>query len=306
MDFFYIFLTFDIDQDFNPNNSDYYNRSKADFSSFFSGFENMVDRLDYKPYSLFLRADYQIFKTYGAYDFLLSENPKLINKIENQKSEINWHIHIYNNSDGNWNLAKTSSQITDLFLNDYENIKKICDINSNIIRIGECLMNNELMNLLDSLGIKIDSTALPGRKRNDIEKFFDWEKTNNNIYYPSKEDYRISGENKLSIIEAPMTTLLIKAEYDIEPIYRYFNLSFKSSALFYSFEEHLSKHNFLISITHPFEVIGKGNHGLISFSMDTFLKNINILIEKVKSQGKIPVFCKISDLLNENYISKLF
>ena len=74
-------------------------------------------------------------------------------------------------------------------------MKKIDLINSQVVRIGECVMNNKLMNAISRSRIKIDSSALPGRKRNDQQKFFDWETTTNDFYYVSKTDYRTSSND---------------------------------------------------------------------------------------------------------------
>lgn len=294
---FNVYLTFDIDQDFNPNSNDYYNRSKADFSSFESSFSILIDKLDNLPFSVFIRADNQINSLYGSYDHLLANNPNLIKKINQSNGELNWHIHLYENLNHEWIQVEDEKKQVILFLNDYNEVKKIKNLNSSIVRIGECVMTNQLMHAIDKSGIKIDSTALPGRRRFDENKTFDWELTRNEIYHPSKLDYRVTGKNNYSVVEVPMSTIFMRADYDLAPLKRYFNLSFKTEVLFENFKDYVRKNNELITITHPFEVLSDGSHGLISYDLNVFLKNIQVLKKQVEQMGKKVVFKKISNII---------
>jgi hypothetical protein len=297
MNDFYVYITFDIDQDFDPDSKDYYNRSGADFSSFGEKFSLIIDKLNNIPFSVFIRADHQIKSIYGSYDHLLKNNPILIRKIIQSNGELNWHIHIYEETNGKWMQIKNEQKIVDSFLEDYHEVSRIDELNSHIVRIGECLMNNSLMEAISNCGIKIDSTALPGRKRNDKDKYFDWELTKDNLYNPSKSDYRVGGNDAYSLVEVPMSTILMKTSYDIHAIKRYFNLSFKTDILFQNFDKFVKNNNSLISITHPFEVLSKGTHGLISYDISTFEKNLNILKDRIDKSGKNVVFRRISEIL---------
>lgn len=291
---FRIYLTFDIDQDFNPKSNDYYNRSKGNFSSFGDGFSMLIDKLCNFPFSVFLRSDFQIKTIYGSYDYLLANNPKLIDKIIRLNGEINWHIHLYQQNGSNWRQINETDEMCERFITDFESVKKISEINSKIVRIGECVMNNKLMSCIDNQGILIDSTALPGRIRKDNEKSFDWSLTTNNFYHPSKKDYRLKSDDNYNLLEVPMSTIITKTDYDKEPLKRYFNLAFKTNILFQNFESYVMNNDHLVVITHPFEVISKGHHGLISYDINTFENNISLLKEKVLLYNKYPVFGKIS------------
>ena len=296
MNQFDIYLTFDIDQDFAPNTSDYYNRSKADFKTFKERFSSVIDSLNHIPFSVFLRADNQIESIYGSYDYLLKENKIIVDKILNNNGEINWHAHLYTKNNNNWFLERDDEKLAELFEENYKNVRKIKNINSDIIRLGECVMNNNLMRVINSKNIKIDSSALPFRKRDDIDKFFDWKITSNKFYFPSKLDYRVQGTDNYNLIEVPLTTIKMKAPYDKESIHRYFNLSFKSNILFENFSEYVKNNNHLVIITHPSEILINGTHDLISFNLETFKYNLNYVVEKVKLEGKNPVFKKISSI----------
>ena len=297
MENFYIFLTFDIDQDFSPGNKNYYNRDNIKFKGFEEGIIKIIDQLNEVPFSVFLRADYQVKEVYGSYDYLIDKYPYVIDKIKENNGEINWHIHLYEKINNRWKQIKKEKKVVERFQIDYDNVKDLSSINSNIVRIGECVMNDKLMEFMNNNNIKIDSTALPGRKRNDTEKYFNWEKTNNSFYHPSKTDYQTIGDYE--ILEVPMTTIDVEAEYDDQPYKRYFNLSFKTKPLFENMNKYIRDNNFLVTITHPYEILNEGNHGLISYNFNIFCENLKLLIDYVKKAGKNPVFKKIGDIINE-------
>lgn len=296
MEKFNIYLTFDIDQDFDPNSADYYNRSAAKFDSFGAGFQRIIDVLDRKAFSVFVRSDYQISKVYGDYGHLIKSNLSLIESIKKHNGEINWHIHLYTEKGDEW-VPVSEDELVESFSRDLLNVKKIPEINWRIIRIGECVMTNSLMSAINQAGIMVDSTALPGRVRNDAEKKLDWEITKNTPYHPSFGDYRITGESSMEVLEVPMVTIPMKASYDKEPISRYVNLSFKTEVLFQNMEEYVRNNDSLLSITHPFEVLSSGQHGLIAYDMEVFKKNIQELVTVVRKCGKEPVFKHVSEII---------
>lgn len=296
MEKFSIYLTFDIDQDFDPNSADYYNRSAAKFDSFGSGFQRIIDILDGKAFSVFVRSDYQVGKVYGDYGHLIKSNPSLIKSIKQHNGEINWHIHLYKERGDEW-VPVSEDDLVESFNRDLLNVKRIPEINWRILRIGECVMTNPLMEAINNSGILVDSTALPGRVRNDAEKKLDWEITGNKPYHPSFEDYRITGEPSMNVLEVPLVTIPMKASYDKESISRYVNLSFKTEVLFQNMAEYVRNNDSLLSITHPFEVLSPGQHGLIAYDIEVFKKNIQEIDAVVRKCGKEPVYKHVSELL---------
>ena len=296
MEKFNIYLTFDIDQDFDPNSADYYNRSAAKFDSFGAGFQRIIDVLDGKAFSVFVRSDYQISKVYGDYGHLIKSNPTLIKSIKSHNGELNWHIHLYTEKGNDW-VPVGEDELVNSFNRDLENVKAIPEINWRIIRIGECVMTNPLMQAINKACILVDSTALPGRVRNDAEKKLDWGITENKPYHPSFDDYRTQGEPAMNVLEFPMVTIPMKASYDKEPISRYVNLSFKTEVLFQNMADYVRNNDSLLSITHPFEVLSPGQHGLIAYDMEVFKKNIQELVAVVRECGKEPVFKHVSEVL---------
>ena len=297
METFTIYHTFDIDQDFNPLSDDYYNRDGAHFNGFSEAMPLIIKALEGRDFSVFLRADYQIKKVYGSYGYLLEEYPDTVSRIIKSGGELNWHIHLYEEHQGSWKQIETSELLCKRFKEDYEYVSKIDNINTKIVRVGECVMDNKLMHLMNGLCIDIDSTALPQRKRDDAQKHFDWSTTTNTFYYPSIKDYRVSSTENVNLLEVPMTTVKMQASYDDEAYYRYINMSFKSDVLFQNMQEFILKNATLLTITHPFEILQKGSHPLISYDISTLEENIKRLDEMVRACGKVPVYKKISDLL---------
>ncbi|MCX7920746.1 MAG: hypothetical protein N3B21_01795 [Clostridia bacterium] len=302
MENFYIYLTFDIDQDFSLDSTDYYNRDNAEFEGYIKGLPLIINKLKGLPFSVFLRADYQISKIYGRYDYLIAEYPDIVDTIIRSNGEINWHIHIYEEAETKWFQVREPEATVKRFIADLHEVKKVHSINSNIVRVGECIMNNLLMKAMDEHGIRIDSTALPGRFREDEEKFLDWSVTTNDLYNPSVMDYRVEGNAHYKLLEVPMTTIPMKASYDTEQYRRYVNLAFRTEVLFQNLKEYIEKNSFLVTITHPFEILDKGNHGLIGYNIDIFEQNVDLLIKTVIEAGKRPVFRKVGDILNESGI----
>ena len=297
METFTIYHTFDIDQDFDPLSDDYYNRDQAHFGGFEEAMPQIITLLEDKPFSVFLRADHQIKKMYGDYGYLIRRYPNVVKNIVENDGEINWHIHLYEQEDGSWQQIKDLDRLYQRFEEDFTTVKEIEEINTDIVRIGECVMDDGLMKLMNRLSIKIDSTALPQRQRDDQEKSFDWSSTKNSLYHPSKRDYRQGGTSHYALLEVPMTTIKMQASYDAEAYYRYINLSFKSDVLFQSMAPFIRDNDALVTITHPFEILKKGVHPLISYDIDTLKENIQRLDQLVRNCGKIPVYKKISDLL---------
>jgi len=243
--------------------------------------------------SWFVRADNQLWEIYGTSAYLLIKHDSLWNDLKGSGDEIGWHPHLYQWSEN------TNSYVVDI---DNERcVQKLTDTYSELhakgfnytsVRIGEAFHNNNMMKTISNLGLKIDSTAIPGRKRQDSARFFDWEITPNEPYHPSKEDYRVpSTQDYLPILEVPMTTIPIKASYDKESLRRYINLSYHHSLFKSGFDAYLDtiqkqekEQAFITIILHPDEVNNERNeHPLYSFSITEINKNIEYIINTFDS-----------------------
>jgi hypothetical protein len=195
---------------------------------------------------------------------------------------------------GKWTEdGEAESQAERIFLHA---LKDSYDFKS--VRIGETLCSNALMNRLSAFGMLVDSSALPGRRN--------WETTPNHPFYPSKKDHKVPSGSRLDglpILEVPMTTMLLRAPYDKNPVLRYVNLSFKSdlfreglNGLAASIGEGTGAF-FLVTVTHPDEVGNRGRtHQLYSFSLDSVRENIEAIFGEAESAGHRLVSITIKDI----------
>ncbi|WP_346353532.1 hypothetical protein [Azotosporobacter soli] len=301
-----MFLTFDVDQDFSIGADDYYNKSKPIFKGMQEGMPRIMEKLQGTPFSVFLRADYQIQQLYGRYAYVAEKHEDVIDDIKRTGGEINWHIHTYERMGAEWGQIIDENKLVERFEEDYENVRMLENIDANVVRVGECVMNNLLMGKMTQLGVKLDSSALPGRRRFDEAKTFDWSRTTNQMYNPSKTDYQVTDNIHFDLLEVPMTTVQMKASYDEKPIQRYFNMAFHTDILFQEMDNYIANNQYLVTITHPYEILNEGSHSLIGYSIDTFAKNLSELVQRIQLAGKRPIFKRIGDLAYENNFAKLF
>lgn len=168
------------------------------------------------------------------------------------------------------------------------------------IRMGEAYMNNDIMKLLRNLGLKADSSCIPGRKRKDKEKFFDWSRAKNLPYFPSDYDYQEEEKVKKNFLEIPMNTITTKCEYDKKPLLRYMNLAFKSDITYIGLEKFIRDNDLLTTISHPYEFFDKfkNNKILLSNNLNALEENINNMIKFCNKFKKNIKFIKISEIIN--------
>jgi hypothetical protein len=255
------------------------------------------------PLTWFVRCDNQIGVQNGDPAYLLQTHKKWWQQRQQQGDDIQWHAHLYRQAGNLWRQETSPMQLEkDLKtgLKAFEN----SGFSPSIIRIGESYHSNELMDIIVELGVKADSTAMPGRKRQDQEKLIDWLSTPNTPYQPSKKDYRLSGEKRRSLWELPLNTVMTKVSYDQKPVPRYVNLAFQPGVLESGLTEFFKKHNTLVSITHPFEVVNKfysdsqsPNHPLLSFRPDSLVHNMEMIFGIAQSLQKEVEFVTMSQLL---------
>jgi hypothetical protein len=252
----------------------------------------------------FVRSDNQLKEIYGDTGYLLKKYSTLWNKQVIEGDEIGLHPHIYRQFNGEW-IQETRPEYLIKKIRDGYDAMKENNFNPLSSRIGEAYMSNEIVSILNKLGIKIDSTAMPGRARKDAKFQLDWLGAPQLPYHPSKDDYRVPGEDQLNLLEVPMSMIYTKVEYDMKPLKRYVNLSFHNDVMKDGLRKYIREYKLLVSITHPFEVLpsmyDKGKkHPLISFNMGEIKKNIDFIISECKNAGKEYRFIRISDLSNKN------
>lgn len=246
-------------------------------------------------FTFFVRADNQIGEVFGKQDHFLTMHKEALAKAAREGHEIGWHPHMYRREVKSWTLETDDERLTANLAEAHKCFSKHYEAYS--ARMGEGFHSNASMRAFDSLGIKADSTALPGRKRDDAHRKFDWTGTPDHPYHPSRADYREPGEDHLDILEVPMTMAPMMASYDKEPLRRYVNLSFRGEVLWPALDCLVRSSPIIVAITHPFELVhSRGKHGLISFDIKVARKNIEHILERCRAENRNYTFATVSQI----------
>lgn len=246
----------------------------------------------------FIRADDQIKYHFGEYDYLFNCKRVLWQSLIDLGHEIGWHPHLYELNNNKWIQSTNEDNLRNQLINSYTSLNKNLLNKITSSRIGEAYFSNCIANTLETLKIKYDSTALPGRNRLDGQRSFDWLKTNNIPYKPSKIDYSISNSENFNLLEIPFTMVSSFADYDNYPLKRYLDISFKHSCIKTGITEIVIDGNYLNIIIHPSTIIPEINkgkkHGILSFDIKEVEKNLIYILELAEKKGIDVEFSTIS------------
>jgi len=232
----------------------------------------LKDSFSKKPtYTWFLRADEMIKKAYGTYTYVYEKFKSRWERARFRGDEIGWHPH---------------TKEVDRLRESYEEVSLKYDPPRSV-RVGEAFHSNRFMLELASLGLSVDSTALPGRVRDDEIRKLNWEGTPELPYYPSKLDYRVPSENRLDILEVPFSMVKTQATYDRVPIKRYLNLSFRHEIIKKALENLIKEKDLIVSVLHPSELLKhEKEHPLLSFDLDTVIGNLEFILKTAAEENK--------------------
>src|SRR5262249_11232640 len=160
----------------------------------------------------FVRADAQLRDVYGSAAYPVESQSALWASLAESGDEIGWHPHLYRRrADGTY-MPETVEDRQVAELRDISADLRNRGVELTSSRMGEAVGSNGVMQELDRLGMTVDSSAIPGRKRSDASRCFDWEGTPNTPYHPSIHDYRVSVSGaKRTLVEVPMTTVPVRS-----------------------------------------------------------------------------------------------
>jgi hypothetical protein len=271
-----------------------------------AGLQGIKDSFGERPrLTWFIRCDRQIGIQFGNYGYLLHHFDGFWNKRLDEGDDIQWHAHLYRIEREIWVQEDRPDKLAEDLQGGFAALKD-WGLAPTAIRIGESYQSNELMSLMESLGLKSDFSGLAGRKRQDGEKWIDWEITPNHPYHPSRADYRTPGEPAYPFWEVPLNTVVTRVSYDTQPVLRYVNLGFQPGVLDRGLESFLNSHNILVSVTHPFELVSdffsdssNTRHPLLSFHPDAVRKNLAALFRAAETCNKKIRFVTVAELLNQ-------
>ncbi len=288
----YFAFTIDLDPDnfdvsvFGPRNEMSWKGVDYCFESFLPSLDKIFDLQDSSlPTTWFVRADTEIASRYGSVMYLFDRYAKALQDRQSRGDEIAWHPHTTSRKD----------------LQESFDVLKTHGKSFSSVRVGNAFHSNEFMQLFSEWNFTVDSTALPGRRRNDRQRFFDWLPTSQEPYHPSVTDFRVPGKVSHPIMEVPMSMIPIQASYDRTPLLRYLDLSFHPELIHQEMIHYLENHTFIVSILHPSELLaGSQNHPLLSFRPETVYANLRFLFEnaeKLNRRVQCITLSQVPDLL---------
>ena len=243
----------------------------------------------------FFRCDDSVAYTTGKLTGLVQRMDRFIGRCLDKGDDLGFHPHLYQNKSGKWKSEIDPIEQCKQIDRSVSAWTRHFGSRPNISRMGEALMNPVLAEHLDSVGIQIDSSALPGRKRYDSGFQFDWSITPEKLYRPSKEDYRREvkkGENHYGYTEIPFTMLRTKSSIDEREINRYCNLAYRPDIVSEAIKK-MKDTSTIVSVVHPHELLPSGrSHAIISNEMSSLSINIKLFLDR------FPVinFVTLSDL----------
>lgn len=254
------------------------------------------------PTTWFVRADPQICNCYGSAAFLLLEHRERWARFVACGDEIGWHPHIYAMRNGVYEPEPDHERVADALRATHRELTAN-GLAFASVRMGEAIGSNTIMRALAQLGLRIDSSAIPGRQRTDASRSFDWGPSPNCPYRPSRSDYRVAGSTALPILEVPMTAVPVHAPYDQSPLTRYANLAYHPPIFAAAFERWLDggadgeRDMVLTLITHPDEVMPAAHrHPLYAFDLDALRANLATVLTTARRRGFEVLGCTLSML----------
>lgn len=253
----------------------------------------------------FVRCDDQIESMTGSPTYLLEYYRDLWLQHQRRADEIAFHPHLYKQEVEQWEQDTCPETLRKQIFRSLEAMKS-AGFQTQVSRIGEAFSSNAVMSALEEAGIRCDSTAMPGRAREDKDRNLNWAPTPTHAYHPSHDDYRVQGERERRLIEVPMSMLETHADYDSAPRMRYLDLSFHPRALHERIPSLVANTETIVTVTHPSAVLPrKEAHGLLSFNPKAFEENLCFLLQECAKQDRPVRFVTLRDIALESTSCRL-
>jgi len=269
-----LILTLDVDL------TDYVNHSEFDeLELTFERIKNLLMSYPLLKTTWFIRIDRQIESFYGDPLYIFDKHHKKIEWLKENGHAIGWHHHCYKKTDKVW------SQEFDVLTNnnDIYHYGAIAREQGLVVsRMGWGYMNNDSMHILNKLGFKADSSAIPRPTYPWEHNSKDWNTTPRHPYFPDYNDYRIPGETKLrrNIMELPLSITELKVDSDTVNMSRYVNTAYDTNYFSQAIEQ-LNSTGPDVFIMHPYEILlDSKKHPLFCNGENCFEKNILLCSDK--------------------------
>jgi hypothetical protein len=240
----------------------------------------------------YIRIDDRMAAEYGCNDYIFTEYADIIETMRNSGHEIAWHFHSYIKQGDKWVQNSNESDVAAELNRNWPLAQKH---GLKALRMGWAYHTNLTMATVSSFGLEYDSSAFPRPNYPWENGLRNWEKTGQLPYFPSKSDYRLSGDTNFDLLQIPISTVELSSPTDtLKQLLRYINPVYNET----KFKEGLSLANQqnLILVMHPYEILpNKKAHSLMSFCAKTFTQNLTWAINNNYK------FKNINTLSNEYY-----
>jgi hypothetical protein len=236
------------------------------------------------PVTWFIRADRLILQQFGDRLAIFDMFADFTQQALKDGHEVGWLPQVYGGGDAGISyedLSTTHGALTRAALAPRS------------VRMGNCFHDNRTMAILDELGVRSDSSAIPGRTKDDLGWRMDWTGTPAAPYHPAVADYRAPGAPQLGILEVPLTVRPLKAPYDQAPLLRYVNPCMHREFFGQNLGEIIESRSYLLCIFHPDEAVpprsGNG-HPLVAYAKEELAFNLAQLFALADSAGRAVTF----------------
>ena len=173
------------------------------------------------PVTWFIRADGQLESMLGSAARLLEQFGSFWSNVRKLGHELGWHPHLYRQrrSEDPAVIITNPAEAADELERLWTQLRT--DFPAVAFRNGEGWHTPETYDVVERLGFRCDSTAIPGRKGANGHPM-NWEGAPNQPYFPSQKDLCRTGSTRC-LLEVPMNTWLVQAPFDSAPRVRYMN-----------------------------------------------------------------------------------
>ena len=272
--------------------------------------QRLPDRLDEDrdvarlrvPVTWFVRVDGQLRDVYGSSLYLLESFAAFWDKVTRRGDELAWHPHLYRRSPngGPPELITDPAAACDELEGLWQDLAR-WPLAAASFRNGEGWHVPATLCKVEQLGIRCDSTAIPGRVAGTGHPL-DWAGTPNEPYFPGAEDIRRPGAAR-PLVELPMNTWYVRAPYDAQARLRYMDPAVHA----HIFSESLAAWPgtrpaaagdvcVWVLICHPDELLqDRGADALYGRSPDTLCRNLASLAERAGQAGHACRFVTLSE-----------
>jgi hypothetical protein len=301
----YISLTIDTDPDgLNTYEPD---RASLAWEGLHFAMERFHQALADVPLTWYVRADGQVEAAYGSASYLLDTYGDFWREALRRGDELGWHPHLYTvPQDVSQPQIIIESSAAGMELARIWQTIKDYPLPLPSFRMGEAWHTADTLNLIESLGFTVDSTAIPNRDDSASGHPRNWKDAPNQPYYPQQDDIRKAGQER-RLLEVPMNSWTFQAAYDKAPKLRYMNPCIHTALWEQALErwaetirQDYTECYIWVLILHPAEAMPhEQNDQLYAYSLEVLQTNLALLVKKIKQLGHRAIFSTLFESSNQ-------